>query len=174
MASLSQICPDGPFTKPVHGHKYGVQWAPHDDCDNCWVQVGSHDRCNTYQELYGRSPSWGQDEEEIKPWAKHITCVSQTSDEPRDEIPKISKMIELMDANDRLIQAHEANLHKTQVHLRLDDYLAGSYLVRLRLTFQMALIHFSCVYLIHTNSLTGNIYIGAQNTRPFKCPCPTW
>ena len=66
-------------------------------------------------------------------------------------------MIELMDANDRLIQAHEANLHKSKVHLRTDDYLAGSHMVRLRLTFQTALIHFSCVYLIHTNSLTGNV-----------------
>ena len=62
-------------------------------------------------------------------------CVSQTSNGPRDEIPKISKMIELMDANDRLIQAHEANLHKSQVHLRLDDYLVGSHMVRLCLTF---------------------------------------
>ena len=149
--------PRGPFTKPVHGHKYGVQWAPHDDCDNCWVQIGSRNRCNTYQELYGQSPSWGQNEEEIKPWAKHIICVSQTSNDPRDEIPKISKMIELMDANDQLIQAHNANLHNSQVHLHLHGYLVGSHTVRLYLTFQMALIYFSCMHLIQTNSPTGNV-----------------
>ena len=74
-----------------------------------------------------------------------------------NEIPKILKMIELMDANDRLIQAYEANLHKSQVHLRTDDYLAGSRMVRLCLTFQTALINFSCVYLLQTNSLTGYV-----------------
>lgn len=124
LASIAEICPDGSHQSPTHGHKYGEQWAPCADYSNCWVHVGSHDRCKTYEELHGGElPNWGQDDTIEKPFAKHTMCIAK-----HNENHKISHISEQHDLNELLLeegndlQAHEIS------HLRVDNYLANSYM----------------------------------------------
>ena len=124
LASLAQICPKGALQSPTHGHKYGEQWAPCNDYTNCWVHVGSHNRCKTYRDLHGGElPSSGQDKEVEKPFARHTMCIAE-----HNENHKISHTIRQHDLNERLLEETSYLPDHEVSHLRVDDYLANSYM----------------------------------------------
>lgn len=113
----------------MHGHKYGNQWVACSDYENCWVQVGdSRKRCQAYLEVHGKPPKWGQDNEAEKPWAKFTMCVTEEEEHGGDST--ISKMLVHRDNNNKLIQMHESNELVGRAHLRVDEHLAGSHMVR--------------------------------------------
>ena len=124
LASIAQICPEGALQSPTHGHKYGEQWAPCADYTNCWVQVGSINRCKTYHEVHGgKLPSWGQDDKVEKPFARHTMCIAE-----HNENHKISHTIQQHDLNELLLHETNSVQEHELSHLRVDDYLAHSYM----------------------------------------------
>ena len=138
LATLAQICPEGPLHAPVHGKKYGVQWAPIADCDNCWVQVGSlaglpeGGTCMSYEDHYNSLPTWGENSTLSKPWAKYTMCITDDDDLPHNNASKISQMNTHLEANDRrleqvLLGSNNRGLQSVE-HLRVDDWVANSYM----------------------------------------------
>ena len=128
LAMISQICPHGTFKPPAHGHKYGNQWAACSDFDNCWIQVGVENHCQTYNELYGKHPIWGKDNTMEKPFAKFTMCIAQ-SDLSEENTPLISEILEQKNSNERALEVYYGEGHELEtVHLRVDDYLQNSYL----------------------------------------------
>lgn len=91
------------------------------------MQVGdTRGRCQTYHEVHGKSPRWGQDEEADKPWAKHVMCIAE---EEHGGDTKISKLLAHRDHNDKLLQMHGRIELQGEAHLRVDSDLAGSHMV---------------------------------------------
>lgn len=80
----------------------------------------------TYDAIHNEFPHWGHDYQAHKPWAKFIMCTGH--DTSQDSEPNISKILALKEENERLYQLHLSDKLDGQVHLRVDDYLASSYL----------------------------------------------
>ena len=78
----------------------------------------------TYEELHGGTlPSWGQDDTVEKPFAKHTMCIGK-----HNENHKISHISAHHDLNEWLLDdGNGLNNHEIS-YLRVDDYLANSYM----------------------------------------------
>ncbi|KAK1747693.1 hypothetical protein QTG54_001656 [Skeletonema marinoi] len=70
------ICPLGPSGHPTDGTKNEAfgSWAPLNNDDNTWVQVGQDDPCLLYSYSHGHAPEWGLVKGGNEPQTRHIMC----------------------------------------------------------------------------------------------------
>jgi len=130
------ICPLGPSGHPTDGTKNEAfgSWAPLNNDDNTWVQVGQDDPCLLYSYSHGHAPEWGLVKGGNEPQTRHIMCcqvddTAEDSDVDRNPNLPNSEVSDQQQPQQQQQQQESAYYNTEQTNMKpgvvADEYLAA-------------------------------------------------